>query len=226
MKTEVKQAIIYAFISGLLFISLVITLMSAYEYYVVGIQKDVAGYNFGNEHSMEDGSNRHESATSYSQSMLFETTIFFIITLFLCLGIAKKRLSFIITSAVILVTAFFLLGCSEQKTDDPIQSYELWSGQKPDPTVNVLNGQYWQSAHWSKEYILYLEIQPSATWRKAFLKQNNLTLGGDRDYPTEAPVWFKPSDNYRVWKSSTSDQDSRYFEDTLSGHMYLYEVQL
>jgi hypothetical protein len=30
--------------------------------------------------------------------------------------------------------------------------------------INMINGKYWQSAHWSKEYELYAEIKSTEDW--------------------------------------------------------------
>jgi hypothetical protein len=60
--------------------------------------------------------------------------------------------------------ALFILGtvivvgfdsCTEKKTNDPIESYKLWAGDVPPKNANIIHGNYWQSAHWPKEYILY-----------------------------------------------------------------------
>ncbi|CAN5518453.1 hypothetical protein BH09BAC4_BH09BAC4_18330 [soil metagenome] len=108
MKVEVKQNIIHALISGSLFISLVIMLLSAHEYYVVSVKKDKADYHFSNEHSMEEGDSHYESATSYSQSMLCKTITFLLITVVLCFGILKKRLGFFVIAGVIFLGSLLL----------------------------------------------------------------------------------------------------------------------
>jgi hypothetical protein len=36
--------------------------------------------------------------------------------------------------------------------------YMLWTGEKPYKDVKVIHGKYWQSVHFTREYIVYLEL--------------------------------------------------------------------
>jgi hypothetical protein len=127
-----------------------------------------------------------------------------------------------------LITAL-LTSCMEHTTRDPSKVYQLWSGNKNLPSgVHLAHGYYWQSAHWSKEYILYLELKAPLTWRNEFIKQNNLiilkdtTLAPDPDIPE----WFKTSKKFNLYVPKGFNQGSSYYEDTLSGTMFLHDVQL
>jgi hypothetical protein len=124
------------------------------------------------------------------------------------------------------LTALCFSSCSEIKTNDPVQSYKYWAGSLPPSNVKVIHGKYWQSAHWSKEYIMYLELEAPTNWINQFNIQNNLKPADDAALPSDAPSWFKPSKTVRVFKQAGSDQGSRYFEDPLAGKMFVYEVQL
>jgi hypothetical protein len=73
----------------------------------------------------------------------------------------KRQMKLLTTTVLFLL---FLTSCSETKTDDPIDSYKYWAGTEPADDIQVLNGQYWQSGHRTKEYILYLQIKPSDKW--------------------------------------------------------------
>jgi hypothetical protein len=114
----------------------------------------------------------------------------------------------------------------EKNTEDPVETYTLWGGEVP-KEVEVIHGKYWQSSHWSKEYIMYLELKASALWRKEFIKQNNLVENKEtNDVTSDAPSWFRPGKNFRTLTPSGFTQGSTYYEDTVSGRMFIYEIQL
>lgn len=118
-------------------------------------------------------------------------------------------------------------GCIEKKTQTPIEAYTFWSGQTPPKDVKVLHGSYWQSSHWSKEYITYLHLKASRNWRKEFIKRNHLIETNNTTVlPSDAPQWFKADKHYRVWANSESSQGSVYYEDTLKWNFLIYEIQL
>ncbi|HLO37051.1 MAG TPA: hypothetical protein VK173_01035 [Lacibacter sp.] len=121
----------------------------------------------------------------------------------------------------------FLFSCSEKRSSDAEDCYRLWSGVKPPKEINVLNGSYWQSAHFTKEYILFLEIKANDEWVKQFIKENKLIpTGGNWWQPDDTPEWFKPTQSSKQWKLPDQQSDSRYFEDTIAGKLFLYEIQL
>jgi len=102
------------------------------------------------------------------------------------------------------------------------ETFRYWAETEPTPETEVLNGQYWSSSHFTKEYILYMEIK--AFWIKDFAPENRLQRAdSERDFPNDAPNWFKPPNDYEVWKG---DQGSRYFINSATGHMFMYEIQL
>ena len=134
-----------------------------------------------------------------------------------------------ITKALLgLLIALILTSCSEIKTNNPKETYKYWSGSNSPKDFELLNGQYWQSSHWSKEYIMYLKFRPSEIWWKVFLQQNKISIDkGNWELPDDAPIWFKPSNNsIRYMESGDFDEGSRYFADTLTGICYIYEIQL
>src|SRR5579863_2630679 len=119
-----------------------------------------------------------------------------------------------------LFTALTLnIGCSEKNTHDPFETYKLWSGgEKPPKEVHLIHGKYWQSAHWSKEYIMYLELKAPSKWRNEYIKQNNLVYKKDTTIALEqdAPQWFKPSPTYKVYVPSGFSEGSVYYNDSAS----------
>jgi hypothetical protein len=147
-------------------------------------------------------------------------------------ALAKTRIApcmkqnFSVYRAFFILSVFALTGCFERNSSNPANAYQFWAGEPPDKYTKVINGKYWQSSHFTKEYILYLEIIATAAWRKKFIEQNKLIETSDRQYPKDAPTWFKPPDTYRVMKPRDFDQETRYFEDSTTNHIYIYEIQL
>ena len=126
-----------------------------------------------------------------------------------------------------LLASFCFSSCSEKKTTDPVKSYEYWSGSKPPSSVKVIHGKYWQSAHFTKEFILYMELRAPRFWIDQFIIQNKLIEdSGHAAPPPDAPIWFHPNKNFQVFKQKEFSEGSLVFEDTAAGRMFLYEIQL
>ena len=131
------------------------------------------------------------------------------------------------------ITFFFLCcvltslcGCFEKNTSDPTETYTFWAGETPPKEVKIIHGKYWQSAHWSKEYEMYLELEASLIWRIQFVNQNQLVqTNAVEEIPSNAPGWFKPNSKSRIWTKASSPQPAYYYEDTINGKFYMYEVQ-
>lgn len=103
-----------------------------------------------------------------------------------------------------------------------LETFRYWADAEPTADTQVLNGQYWSSSHFTKEYIMYLELR--TPWAKDFPHDNGLERTDyELQIPTDAPAWFIPPDGFEIWKGS---QGSRYFIDPETGHMFIYEVQL
>jgi hypothetical protein len=122
-----------------------------------------------------------------------------------------------------------LFSCREKQTNIPDQVFKYWSGSEPPNGVRVLNGKYWESAHWSKEYVMYMELVASSEWRSAFISQNHLLQIKKADMQTSdagTPNWFKPSNRCTIWIPSGFNQGSIYFDDSVNNRMFLHEVQL
>jgi hypothetical protein len=115
----------------------------------------------------------------------------------------------------------------EVNTTDPNDSFAYWAGQDPTDDIQVLNGQYWQSAHWTKEYILHLKFKSTEKWWSEFVKQNNL-IRVPNDWPksSDFPDWFQPSSRSEIFVSPKDSNESRYFRDSATGICYIYEIQL
>ncbi len=131
------------------------------------------------------------------------------------------------------ITGFLLIGlvftaCQEIKTTDPNEAYKYWTGTNPPIDIHVLKGQYWESAHWTQEYILYLKLKPTQAWWNKYVQANHLIIDtSDWIKPSGKPDWFDLSQNcIRYRRDVDFDQGSRYFYDQTSGECYIYEIQL
>jgi hypothetical protein len=121
-----------------------------------------------------------------------------------------------------------LTSCSEIETENAFETYRFWAGTDPAKDIDLINGRYWQSSHWTKEYIMYLKTKPTKEWLDSFIKENQLVI--DKRVwtkPEDAPIWFIPSDNsLRYSDGKDFDKGSRYIYDSISGICYIYEIQL
>jgi hypothetical protein len=131
-------------------------------------------------------------------------------------------------SITFFATILILLSCSEIKTEDPKKAFQFWLGIKAPKDVELIKADYWQSAHWSKEYILFLEFKPSEIWWNECIKQNGLKLDTTKwNPPDPLPIWFKPTHNSTMYKQKGQlGNDSRYFRDKATGICFIYEIQL
>lgn len=128
---------------------------------------------------------------------------------------------------IIMLSSFILVSCSETRTNDPTDSYMYWAGTKPANDLKVLHGRYWQSGHWTKEYVLYLHLKPTDKWWDEFVKQNQLQKDNeDWTKPTDSPDWFQRKRDVEIYKPAGDFNDSRYFRDKANGECYIYEIQL
>jgi hypothetical protein len=129
--------------------------------------------------------------------------------------------------STIILTFLILTSCSEKSTTDPIDAYTYWSGTKPPKDLELIQAKYWQSSHWTKEYILYLKLKPTDEWWTEFIKQNNLTLDeGEWKTPTDSPDWFRLPENVTLYKPLNDFYDKRVFKDNETGDCFIYDIQL
>ena len=100
--------------------------------------------------------------------------------------------------------------------------------------IKVVHSKYWRSNHFTEEFIYYFEIEASAEWKAAFLKERALAMVSASEarsfragiHSGETPDWFAPDPVglYDVW-----DQAGRFGSVWISkanGHLYFYGMQL
>jgi len=120
----------------------------------------------------------------------------------------------------------FLSGCVEKTIENANEVYKLWSGRKPTAEVKIIHGKYWESAHWSKEYMMFLEMKASKDWVEAFVKQNHLLPDTTRIEIVNHPVWFTPSRGFLVFRRENDFNGSRYYFNLKQDHIFIFETQL
>src|SRR5688500_15819997 len=112
-----------------------------------------------------------------------------------------------------------LISCSSKRTEDPSETYRLWAGYSAPDSITVINGKYWESPHFTREYIMYMELKATPTWCREFIRQNDLLPEiSPHVLPEDAPEWFLPGENHRKYVPSEFSQGSLYFFDTLTSH--------
>ena len=122
-----------------------------------------------------------------------------------------------------------MMSCTKTTSEVPVECFRLWSGKQPDAETKIDHARYWQSGTLVKEYRLFMELQPSAAWQKKFMRENKLVLIDDDDewtVPENAPSWFKPSKSYKVLKLPLPYGESRYFIDSATNHMFIFEIEM
>jgi hypothetical protein len=138
---------------------------------------------------------------------------------------------------ILLLTATAINSCSEINTTDKDKAYQYWMHDYIPENVKVINGTYWESAHWSKEYVVFLELQPSPAWWKKFktayeLEDHRIDEVGvsaeskfkidDVDW-LKKPEWFSPHAHSRIYGSFGG---SKYFWHEQTNTLFVYEIQL
>jgi hypothetical protein len=105
--------------------------------------------------------------------------------------------------------------------------WRSWAGGSPPRDVQLLHAKYWQSAHWTKEYIMYLELKAPASWRDEFIEKNKMIpTDSNLALPPDAPAWFAPEKAMRILRRKDDVEGSVCYEDTVTGKMLIYEIQL
>lgn len=129
---------------------------------------------------------------------------------------------------LLLLPVLLLSGCLSKETSSAEKTYRYWAGEDAPRELRLLKGKYWESPHFTKEYIMFLEIQAPKSWVNSFIALNKLAPSKDSGFvqPSEAPSWFKPTKRQIAFEPTGFSQGSTYFIDTLSGHMLIYEIQL
>ena len=129
-----------------------------------------------------------------------------------------------------------LTSCMEINSENPKEIFELWTGNELPKEIKLVNGKYWQSAHWTKEYEVYAEIKSTETWWNDFKNNNELnnfksSLNNDieekffknkNEKLIKQPNWFKPEKNSEIYIKGSSE----YFWNPKTKILFIHEIQL
>ena len=123
--------------------------------------------------------------------------------------------------------ALFITGCFSASTSDPEEAFRYWSGTDVPDNIQVINGQYYQSPHFTLEYELFLELRITEDWWAEFVATNGL----ERDHQnydwqrwTELPDWFRPDKSFVMYSKNEKGDRSRYLFNPLVKTFYVYET--
>ncbi|AWI26854.1 hypothetical protein [Flavobacterium pallidum] len=103
-------------------------------------------------------------------------------------------------SLFFILILFITVSCFEKNSNEANEVFELWSGNLPND-IEVRNGKYWRSSHFTYEYIVYLDFQATENWIEKFKKQNSLEIQKSKtvNLPSDAPIWFLPKPGFTFY---------------------------
>jgi len=130
-------------------------------------------------------------------------------------------------NTIIICLFFFLTACFSSSSSDGEETFEYWYGAESPDDINVINGQYYQSPHFTLEYELFLEFKSSEKWWREFIEQNQLELDRQNDDwkgLADFPVWFAPKSNFLIYSRNDRFDRSRYFFNSETGLCFIYET--
>jgi len=131
---------------------------------------------------------------------------------------------------VIIISLLILFGsCHGVEKTDSNKAYELWSGNEPPKGIELMNGKYYQSPHFSHEYEIFLKFKSDENWFYEFVEYNGLVIdnvGNDWTKWTEFPEWFKIDNKYLTYTKDQNNEfeHSRYFINPENGICFIYET--
>lgn len=129
-----------------------------------------------------------------------------------------------------------LTSCLEINSENPKEIFELWTGNELPKEIKLVNGKYWQSAHWTKEYEVYAEIKSTETWWNDFKNNNQLNdfkssfnndiedkffKNKNKDI-IEQPNWFNPGKSSEIYIKG----ESEFFWNPKTKTIFIHEIQL
>lgn len=128
------------------------------------------------------------------------------------------------------IAVIFLLlavyGCTEKRSSDAEETYKLWSFMPPPKQVKPMQGQYWQSAGLTREYIAYLQFEATPEWSTKYIEQNKLVLTNrSAAAKIKGPDWFSPTARY-LYYTHPNDATSQYWFNTRTNVWLIFEEQL
>lgn len=105
-------------------------------------------------------------------------------------------------------------------------------GKAPPVDLTVVHSYYWESDHFTTEFIYFFEVKAPAAWRNTFLAERGVgpvsptnARGFEVGYD-ETPAWFVPPPvtDYDVW--DRPGYHGSVWLNRTNEHFYFYGVQL
>lgn len=128
-------------------------------------------------------------------------------------------------TVIILFISVLFFGCYSTETSNPEKAFTYWARHSPPEEFNVTHGEYYQSPHFTLEYEVYLKFEPTSEWWNALFDQKKLVADTMRWYKyPDAPDWFKPSKDSRMFWTGKAYDHSRYFIDRTTGICFIFET--
>ena len=129
-----------------------------------------------------------------------------------------------------------LTSCMEINSENPKEIFELWTGHQQPKEITLVNGKYWQSAHWTKEYEIYAEIKSTETWWNDFKINNQLSdfkssfnneiqekfYKNKNEEIIKQPNWFNPEKSSEIFIKGSSE----FFWNSKTKTLFVHEIQL
>ena len=115
--------------------------------------------------------------------------------------------------------------------DDP-KNWRRAFGEDPPENVSVVHSYYWESDHFTHEFIYFFEVKASRQWLAAFVKDRKAEPVAAEDargfevHYDGTPEWFvpDPAGSYEVW--DRPGYHGSIWVHKKTGHVYFYGVQL
>ncbi|KQT18442.1 hypothetical protein ASG31_06895 [Chryseobacterium sp. Leaf404] len=134
----------------------------------------------------------------------------------------------------IFISAICVISCGIE-TDDKDEIYYLWTNAELPKDVLTINGKYWESGHFTKEYEVYIHLKPTVKWWNEFKKVNELDsaksnfsediilkLKPNYNRAINLPEWFKPNKNSTFYQK----KDSEFYWNEKTKDLFIHEIQL
>ncbi|WP_299121455.1 hypothetical protein [uncultured Tenacibaculum sp.] len=145
-----------------------------------------------------------------------------------------RNLKRIINPLLFFLISFMLIGCGIE-TYDAEKAYDYWENGNINEEVEIVNGQFWKSDHWTYEYAVFLKLKPSKKWKKKFFKiyktkKNKIGKYNpkNQEHSTlylewfEKPDWFFPTSEFEVFKG----YGGNYYWNEKDNVLLFFEMQL
>lgn len=130
---------------------------------------------------------------------------------------------------ILLCLTIIFISCLPVNTSNPENAFGYWSGMKPPEGMEIFEGKYNRSPHFTMEYEFILKFKPTEKWWNEYISLNELeidTIKNNWSKHIKLPKWFKVNEDYIIYCKNQNDEfdRSRYFINPSTGICYIYET--